>query len=404
MIADRSMRFLAPFLLAGAVAPAAAFAQADVLPDPVIQMREHWLDADISAFNFRHSADMFETRAVPHGDAVRPLAEGAKLTPPAFSSGGVTRSYDDWARRTYTNALIVLRDGKIVFEDYRNRSRASDRFISFSMAKSITSLLIGIALDKGMIKSLDDPAGKYVPELRAGAYGDVSIRHILQMRSGVDYEERYDFGDKPSLAALIHRHAIVLNEERFADRATTITRAAKPGSRFNYATLDTAVLGWVLERATGQSLAAFTAANLWQPAGMEGDAFWIADGAKGVGRELSGMGFNAMLRDYARLGQLMLDDGVRDGKPVLPRGWIRQATSMIPFDQPTPFGGRGYGFQFWQLDDQPGAYSALGLAGQFIYVHPQSRTVIVKLSHFPLPEPPHIMAETLAYFRQLTGR
>ncbi|MCI4591690.1 beta-lactamase family protein [Sphingobium sp. BYY-5] len=397
------VRFLAALFLTTTAASGPTADRADIPPDPVVQMREHWLDADISAFNFRHSADMFETRSVPHGDAVRALPEGVGLLPPAYRQGGVTRSYDDWARRTYTNALIVLRDGKVIFEDYRNRSQPSDRFISFSMAKSITSLLIGIALDRGLIASLDDPAGKYVPELRKGAYGDVTIRQLLQMRSGVDYEERYDFGEKPSVAALIHRHAIVLNQERFADRAVGITRAARPGSRFNYATLDTAVLGWILERATGQSLAAFTAANLWQPAGMETDAFWIADGPEGVGRELSGMGFNATLRDYARLGQLMLDDGMRESKPVLPRGWIKQATSMIRFDQPTPGGGLGYGFQFWQLDDQPGAYTALGLAGQFIYVHPKSRTVIVKLSHYPLPEPSHVMAETLAYFHQLTA-
>lgn len=403
MIQISALRLLAPLLLAATAMSAPAAAPTDIPVDPVIQMREHWLDADINAFNFRHSADMFETRAVPHGVSVRALPDGQPITPPRFQQGGVTYSYDDWARRTYTNAIIVLRDGKIVFEQYRNRSQPSDRFISFSMAKSITSLLIGIALDQGKIASLDDPAGKYVPELRKGAYGDVTIRQLLQMRSGVDYDERYDFGEKPSVAALIHRHAIVLNEERFADRAVGIARAAKPGSRFNYATLDTAVLGWVLERATGQSLAAFTTANLWQPAGMEGDAFWIADGLEGAGRELSGMGFNATLRDYARLGQLMLDDGLRDGKPVLPRGWIKQATRMIPFAQPTALGGRGYGFQFWQLDDQPGAYTALGLAGQFIYVHPQSRTVIVKLSHYPLPEPPHVMAETLAYFHQLAG-
>ena len=151
-------------------------------------------------------------------------------------------------------------------------------------------------------------------------------------------------------------------------------------------------------------LADFTAANLWGPAGMEDDAFWIADGPQGVGRELSGMGFNARLRDYGRLGQLMLDDGMRDKTRVLPAGWMKQATTMIPFARPTPFGGKGYGFQFWQLDGETGAYSALGLAGQFIYVHPATRTVIVKLSHFPFPEPADVMPETLAYFHTLTAR
>jgi CubicO group peptidase (beta-lactamase class C family) len=391
-------------LLLAAASPHAMAQTPDVPADPVILMRQHWLDSDINAFNFRHSAEMFETRKVARSGPVRALPMGKPLAPPSYTFEGKTRTYDEFARRTYTNAMLVMRDGQIIFEDYRNNSQPTDRFVSFSMAKSITSLLVGLAHDRGAIASLDDPAGKYVPELNGGAYGDVSIRHILQMRSGVAYEERYDFGATPSLAARIHMNAIVANKERFADSAKTIARAAPPGSRFNYATLDTAVLGWVVERATKQPLAQFTADNLWGPAGMEDDGLWIADGPPGVGRELSGMGFNARLRDYARLGQLMLDGGLRDGKQVLPKGWMQQATTMIPFDTPTPFGGRGYGFQFWQLDGEPGAYSALGLAGQFIYVHPATRTVIVKLSHFPQPEPANVMPETLAYFKAITSR
>lgn len=395
-------------LMLAAVTPGAtaqnAAQSADVPPDPVILMRQHWLDGDINAFNFRHSAEMFETRKVARSGPVRALPKGPAMTPPTYQYDGKTRSYDEFARRTYTNAMLVMRDGKIIFEDYRNNSQPTDRFISFSMAKSITSLLVGLALDRGFIHSLDDTAGQYVPELKSGAYGDVSIRHILQMRSGAAYEERYDFGATPSLAARIHMNAIVANKERFADSAKTITRAADPGSRFNYATLDTAVLGWIVERATKQPLAQFTAANLWGPAGMEADGLWIADGPPGVGRELSGMGYNARLRDYARLGQLMLDGGVWNGKQVLPKGWMKQATTMVPFDMPSSKGRRGYGFQFWQLDDEPGAYTALGLAGQFIYVHPKTRTVIVKLSHYPQPEPANVMPETLAYFKAITSR
>ena len=151
-------------------------------PDPVVSMRQHWLDADINAFTFRNSAQMFETRSVSRAGPVWGLPRGEALTPPDYVFGGQRRSYADFAARTYTNALLVIRDGKIVFEDYRNRSTEADRFISFSMAKSITSLLVGIALDKGYIGSLDDQAGAYVPELRAGAYGDVTIRQLLQMR------------------------------------------------------------------------------------------------------------------------------------------------------------------------------------------------------------------------------
>lgn len=372
--------------------------------DPVITMRQHWLDTDISSFTFRNSAQMFETRSVPRSGPVWKLPRGEALAPPDYVFDGQRRGYADFAARTYTNALLVIRDGKVVFEDYRNRSIEADHFISFSMAKSITSLLVGIALDKGYIRSLDDLAGHYVPELKAGAYGDVTIRQLLQMRSGVDIEERYDFGDKPSTAALIHLNAIVHNKERFADRSQTIGRASPPGSRFNYATLDTAVLGWILERATKQPVADFMASHLWGPAGMEADGFWIADGPPGIGRELTGMGYNARLRDFGRLGMLMLNDGMRGNKRVLAKGWMQQATTMLPFPEGGALGlGKGYGFQFWQVDDEPGAYSAVGLAGQFIYVHPKSRTVIVKLSHFPVPEPVEAIPETLAYFKQVVN-
>lgn len=374
-------------------------------PDPVISMRQHWLDADTNSFNFRNSAEIFETRTVARSGPVWPLPHAAGFTPPDYEFGGQQLSYSDFAARTYTNALLVIRDGQILFEDYRNRTTAQDRFISFSMAKSITSLLIGIALHQGQIRSLDDRAGDYVPELKAGAYGDVSIRNLLQMRSGVDIEERYDFGEHPSTAALIHLNAIVLNKERFADRAKTIGNKYSPGSTFNYATLDTAVLGWILERATKQSIAAYTAAHLWGPTGMEADGFWIADGPPGVGRELNGMGFNARLRDYGRLGQLMLSNGMRGKTRILPAGWMKAATTMIAFPAGNAFGIQGgYGYQFWQLDQEPGAYAALGLAGQFIYIHPKTKTVIVKLSHFPNPEPATVMRETLAYFKAITAR
>lgn len=389
-----------------AAAPAASQPSGtDLPPDPIITMRQHWLDADINSYNFRNSAQIFETRSVVRSGSVWRLPRTEGFTAPNYEFEGKTRSYAEFAARTYTNAMLVIRDGKIVFEDYRNKTNQEDRFVSFSMAKTITSLLIGIALQKGQIKSLDDKAGDYVPELKDGAYGDVSIRHILQMRSGVDYEERYDFGEKPSVAALIHINAIVLNKERFVDRAKTIANKTAPGSTFNYATLDTAVLGWILERATKKNLASYTAENLWGPAGMEADGFWIADGPKGVGRELSGMGYNATLRDYGRLGQLMLNDGMRGAKRVLPAGWMAQATEMLPFPADNPLGvSGGYGFQIWQLDQEAGAYSALGLAGQFIYVHPKTKTVIVKLSHFPNPEPAHVMPETLAYFKAITSR
>ncbi|WP_240949923.1 serine hydrolase [Novosphingobium sp. ERN07] len=394
MMRMTTARALIAASLAALWMPASAESPPPVPQDPVIAMRQHWLDADINSYNFRNSWQIFETRPVAKGDQVWPLAAGRVTTMPA--------DYDAWARRTYTNALLVIHDGKVVFEDYRNRTVPEDRFISFSMAKTITALLVGLALEDGKIASIDDPASKYVPELKGGGYEGVSIRHLLQMRSGVAYEERYDFGANPSLAALIHMNAIVANKERFADRARTISKTAAPGSRFNYATLDTAVLGWVLERATGETLASYMSRRLWQPMGAEADGFFIADGPDGVGRELSGMGYNARLRDFGRIGLMLLNKGKANGRQVVPESWVTQATAMVPFEPTSAKPTRdAYGFQIWKLDDEPGAYSAVGLAGQFIYVHPASSTVIVKLSHFPNPEPAGVVDETVKGFHAI---
>jgi hypothetical protein len=373
-------------------------------PSPaVISMREQWLNPAVNSFTFRDTNKVFESRDVPRSGPVAPLANGTALTMPQHQSAAGAMGYDAWADRTFTNALLVMKDGKIVFENYRNKSDATTHFISFSMAKTITALLVGIALDQHKIRSLDDKAGDYVPELKNGGYGGATIRQILQMRSGVDYEERYDFGANPSLAATIHTKAIVRNEMRFADPAMTIGKKTVPGSTFNYATLDTAVLGWILERATGDHLETYTASRLWGPLGAEAGAFWMADGPPETGRALNGMGYNALLRDFARLGQMMLDGGKANGKQIVPAGWLDQMTTMIPFpvDPARKAGFKGYGFQTWQVDDEPGAFSAVGLAGQFIYVHPKTRTVIVKLSYNPPVEPEWLTGEVIDYFHAI---
>ena len=314
---------------------------------------------------------------------------------PAIALDGRSRTYVEFAEDTYTNALLVIRDGRVVFEDYRNKSDGLTRFIGFSMSKTITAMLVGIALEQGKITSLDDPVTKYLPELAGTGYDGVTLRQVMQMRSGVDYQERYDFGDNPSFAGKLHEQAIVLNRMRFADGARETRRANAPGSTFNYSTLDTFVIGWVLERTTGMELARYTERYLWGPLGAEADGFWLADGPPGTGRELSGMGYNAVLRDFGRLGQLMLDGGKRGDAQVVPAGWIAQMTHMVPTGGPMP----GYGLFTWQVDDEPGAFAAVGLAGQFIYVHPQSRTVIVKLSHYPPVEPAHVRPETMTFFK-----
>jgi CubicO group peptidase (beta-lactamase class C family) len=379
--ADRCVALLTATALAWLAGACLVFAGSP--PEAVQELRRHMLEAPVNALFFHNMDELFETREVTRAGpaAVLPRRDAS---PPALKFNGEVYSYDEYAERTYTNAFLIIRDGRIVVENYRNNTGAHTQFVAFSMSKSIISILVGIAIEKGAIESVDDLAVKYAPELEGSGYNVVTIRQLLQMRSGVDYEERYDFGENPSLAAIIHENAIVQNKERFVDRAPAVKRKAEPGSRFNYATLDTAVLGLVLERATGQSLSKFMSETLWEPAGMEYSGFWIADGPPGVGRELAGMGYNATLRDFGRLGLLMLNHGRASGREIVPEEWVRASTTMAPLtgNEGVAAGG-GYGYQWWKVDDNPGAFAAVGLQGQFIYVHPASKTVIVKLSFFP---------------------
>lgn len=381
-------------------APLAAQEPAPTKPSPAtVAMRWQWLNPEINSFTFRDTDAVFESRPVARSGPMWELPRREGFVLPEARAHGQPASYDAFAEATRTNALLVIRDGAIVFEDYRNRMQPSTRHIGFSMTKTITAMLVGQALARGEIASLDDRADKYVPELAQGGYGGATIRNLLEMRSGAAIEERYDFGENPSLAGRIHEQAIVLNQARFADFAVDIARPSEPGSEFNYATLDTAVLGWVLERATGQPIETLMQQCLWGPLGAEADGFFLADGPPGTGRALNGMGFNATLRDFGRLGMLLLQGGVRGDERILPEGWVAEMTTMKPL--PPSAGFPGYGLQTWQVDDEPGAFAAVGLAGQMIYVHPASRTVIVKLSYWPPVPDETVTPDTLAFFRAI---
>jgi CubicO group peptidase (beta-lactamase class C family) len=390
-------------LLGSVFAPALVLAQ-QVLPGPLagapssdvpvaVQiLRWHMLDNEVSSLAFRSMDTLFTTRTVARGGPVWVLPQDNQTLDVSYSWQGQRYTAQQFLERTYTNALLVLKDGRVVSEIYRNASNERTRFIGWSMTKSLTSVLVGCALEEGRIDSLDTPISRYLPELRGGGYEGVSIRHVMQMRSGVDYEERYDF-EHPGRAASNHIAALVKNVARFTDVARTLPRIHEPGTHFQYKTIDTAVLGWLVERVTQGSVAAYTARCLWEPLGAESDGFYIMDGLPGVGREFSGAGFNGTLRDYARFGQMVLDGGVANGRRIVSAEWIRQST------QPSgPEDNRrgGYGLQWWTFANTE-AFAAIGLQGQYIYVDPSTRTVVVKLSYFPPGDNTALDAETATF-------
>jgi len=283
---------------------------------------------------------------------------------------------DDFLARQRIMGLIVVKDGVVEVERYQYERKATDRFVSQSMAKSITSLGIGLALDEGKIRSLDDRAEQYAPALRGTLYGGTTIRNLLRMASGVRYLERYDHtGDNDRFAAAVTRGG---GESALR---TLTERDTEQGSRFNYSGPHTVALAAALRGATGMSLAQYLTPRLWQAIGAEQSALWIADR---TGLEVAQGSFNATLRDYARLGIVLANDGKRpdDGKQVVPRDYLIEATDWksAPLQfQPrkaTPF--FGYGYQFWLYPGEPRRFVMLGVYGQSILVDPALKLVIVQ--------------------------
>jgi len=378
---------------------AVGVASGDV-PPALQAVRRHMLDADVNAFTFHNMDQIFDTRRVDNEGPVWKLAADPHEMHFTYTHAGQTHQASEALERTFTNALLILKHGKLVTEIYRNKTDATTHFISFSMAKSITSTLIGLAVADGQIHSIEDPLTKYVPELEGSAYDGVTIRQALMMRSGADYDERYDF-DHPGLASAAFEESLVRNRVRFASFAEVLTRAYPPGTHFNYSTIETSVLGWVLERATKEHIADYMARKLWKPAGMESYGFWILDGSPQVGREFNGAGFNAVARDYARFGLILLHDGKAQSRQIVPEAWVKDATDPRQTEPIAPGVPLGYRYQWWTL---PGtdAYMALGLQGQFIYVDPATDTVIVKLSYFP-PGNEEPEAETIDFLRAVSA-
>jgi CubicO group peptidase (beta-lactamase class C family) len=373
-------------------APLQLASPASEVPVAVQLLRWHMLDNNVSPLLFRSMDSLFTTRTVARSGAVWQLPRTDHALDFSYTFDGTQYAADDVLERTHTNALLVLKDGRIVSEIYRNHSTPASRFIGWSMTKSLTSVMIGCALEEGRIAALDDLVTAYLPELETGGYAGVTIRQVMEMRSGVDYEERYDFAN-PGTAASNHIAALVRNTARFVDAARTLPRKHEPGAVFQYKTIDTAVLGWLVERVSGSSVAAYTEHCVWEPLGAEADGFYIMDGEPGTGREFSGAGFNATLRDFARFGQMVLDGGVANGTRLVSADWIAQSTQPSG-DEDQRRGG--YGLQWWTMGESD-AFSAIGLQGQYIYIDPDTRTVVVKLSYFPPGDNSALDAETMAF-------
>lgn len=328
--------------------------------------------------SFSAVSDILKTRPIARGDDVAALERDADAQI-VYRFQGREYALDDYLERRRVTGLLVLKEGRIVAERYRYDRNEKHRFISFSVAKSINSLLLGIALDKGLIKSLDDPAEKYVAELRGSEYGRTTLRNLLHMSSGVKFVEEYNGFDD---IARLRKASNGESSERSLDvLASFRERRFTEGEEFTYSSAETMVLGYVVSRAAGKNVATLTCEWLWQPLGAEAEACWIIGGD---GQEQVMGGFNAVLRDYGRLGRLLADDGRVGERQVVPLDYLLDATDVAR--QPDPFRpGKassyyGYGYQFWLLPMKQRTFALLGIFGQAVYVQPRSKVVLVLLS------------------------
>ena len=280
--------------------------------------------------------------------------------------------------RNSVTGLLIARDDQILFENYQYGRTDRDRFVSQSMVKSITGLLIGIAIADGSIKSVDDLPEAYAPGFKGSEYGSTSIRDLLHMSSGVEFGEEQEHGR--DLNRLWMDMVGGSGKGTIASITQFNRRIAPAGTRFYYASIEPDVLGVVLRYATGKSLSDFLQENIWGPIGAEDDAKWLLDAD---GFELAHFGFNAVLRDYARLGRLLAHDGTWEGRQLIPAPWMIEATTTRPSDGYLAPGrtspdSLGYGYLIWLLPGTRRQFALRGSYGQLVLVDPPSKLVLVQ--------------------------
>jgi CubicO group peptidase (beta-lactamase class C family) len=377
--------------IAGVVSLLAGAAQSPQVVNPhageqigtVREVYDGKLLPDIQVNTFRNIDRLFPTRAVRHGQRVYPLpASNLRLGSVPFTSKGKHYDLYDYLSLNRVSGLLVLKNGRIALETYQLGNSERTRWMSMSVVKSITATLIGAAINDGHITSIDDPVTRYLPELNGSAYDGVSVRNVLQMASGVKWNEEYTDPESD------RRHML---EAQLAQRPggvlalmAKLPRAGAPGTRWNYSTGETQVAGALLRAAVKMPLTEYLSDRIWTRFGMESDATWWLESPDGL--EVGGSGFSATLRDYGRFGLFLAGDGKAGGQQILREGWVQEAGSS------KVVGGKSvdYGYMLWPIPNRQGtinegAFQAVGIFGQHIYVNPREQVVVVVWGALPKP-------------------
>lgn len=355
------------------------------------QVYDGTLYPDIQVRTFRNIDRLFPTRTVKRGTHVDPLPQSeAPLKEIEFTSAGKKYDLYDYMSLDRVSGLLILKDGKIAFERYELGNTENTRWMSMSVVKSITSTLVGAAIHDGHIKSIDDPVTKYLPKLSGSAYEGVTIRNLLQMASGVRWDETYTnpASDRRRMLEL----QLSGKPGSILQFMSTLSRAGEPGTIWNYNTGETHVVGELIHAAVNKPVAQYLSERIWSKLGMESDATWWLESPDG--QEIGGSGLNATLRDYGRFGLFVMNQGLVGEERILPEGWFHEAGTS------KTIGGKkvNYGYMWWipdassnPLDES--AFLASGIFGQSIYINPAAHIVVVVWSARPKPTGTDVIAD-----------
>src|SRR5215510_2565462 len=336
---------------------------------------------------------LFPARTITAPKQSVALARAASEPVIRYGFAGLELTLDDYLNRQPVTGLLIAKDNTILVERYQYGRTDTDRLTSFSMAKTVVGLLIGIAVKEGAIRSIDDLAETYVPGLKDTEYGRTPIKALLLMASGVAFSEDY-----ANRSSDIYKLARMTVEQDSAGSLNAVkqfnTRRSPPGERFSYSSAESLVLGLVLAAATKRTVSDYAAEKLWQPLGAEADATWIIDA---TGQEITFAYVNAVLRDWARLGLMLANRGNWQGRTVVPEDWLTaSAADALPTDSPLA----KYGYQIWYSADTR-RFSLRGLRGQFVFVDPDLKLVLVQTA---LSGAPPDFAELFALWNALRAQ
>ena len=359
-------------------------------------------DEKTIAYNFSNIDEVFEvSEPISASDSPHKFKKREYTLPETYFFEGEDKSFAEGLDHFKTDGMIVLHEGNLLYENYWNNNSADTKHIAFSVSKSFLSALVGIALEDGLIDSIADPITKYLPDFNGTGYEEVSIKNILQMSSGVEFNE--DYADPNSDINKFGR--AVAKGSSFRAFAKTLKQSKEPGTYHHYVSIDTQVLGFLLAEVTGMSLQDYLHEKIWNKIGMEDEAYYIVDN---LGVEMALGGLNASVRDFAKFGQLYLNKGQWEGEQIVPEDWVNASHNtdgphLIPGESELSSSVWGYGLQWWVPGFPDTDYTASGVYNQYIYVDPITKVVVAKTSsnHRFTAEKEYSKAAHVAMFRAI---